>query len=367
MNIQQLINHRTSTITNKLAEHSAKQIHQSFDAEVTQQLADQWASDVNLSGQALNLSGYLATWRRRASATSTGLIVAGFLCLGLASGIKDAWYRLILSHVAIACWYGAKKQSKTVSETEPILGTLARIQAAQSAMQLTQLWEKQGRGDTIAQQQVTLIDQPLLAETVQLFDWNQLKDCDQYPHFLICGGTGSGKTYSTERIIKFLGGDATVITTKAKSDQWIGLPVIGKGRDFVAIERALHGALEEMQRRMQNLDNNWEPKIYVLDEFPSITANIESATEIITTLIREAREAKIRLFILSQGRQVKTLKLEGQSDLRENLSDILLGQFATDRAKELVGRRQANQALIDWCKSQQRPILVVDSAAVLPV
>jgi len=120
-----------------------------------------------------------------------------------------------------------------------------------------------------------------------------------------------------------------------------------------------------MQRRMQDLDANHAPKIVVLDEFPSITANIESATDIVTTLIREAREAKIRLFILSQGRQVKTLKLEGQSDLRENLTDILLGQFASDRAKELVGRKQAQPALIDWCRGQSRPILVADEPALL--
>jgi len=120
-----------------------------------------------------------------------------------------------------------------------------------------------------------------------------------------------------------------------------------------------------MQRRMQDLDANHAPKIVVLDEFPSITANIESATDIVTTLIREAREAKIRLFILSQGRQVKTLKLEGQSDLRENLTDILLGQFASDRAKELVGRKQAQPALLDWCRSQSRPILVADEPALL--
>lgn len=363
MKLQTRLNERYSSLTQQIASREAERIHQTLDLEVVREICDRLSLDAAISGESLSINGLLSRWRKIASATSTALIIAGFGSLLLSANTKDVWQKFCLVHASVGCWYLSRNQKKILQQSTPVIQLLSYLQVARSTQELSQLWES--KGQAIATK-AAVLDQPLLTESIQLFDWEKLRDCDQYPHFLICGGTGSGKTYSTERIIKFLGGDATVITTKAKSDQWIGLPVIGKGRDFAAIERALHGALEEMQRRMQNLDNNWEPKIYVLDEFPSITANIESATDIITTLIREAREAKIRLFILSQGRQVKTLKLEGQSDLRENLSDILLGQFATDRAKEMIGRKQAKPALLDWCQSQTRPILVVDNPAILP-
>jgi len=313
-------------VTHRLAGRVARDIHSSLDAEVVRQLGESFSRDAAVSGEARNLSSYLARWRHRASVTSAGLVLAGFVCLGLTANTRNPINRLITANGAIACWFGAKTQRRIVEESQPILGTLARIQAAQSAIALSQLWERPNLSQL---SEPVAVESPLRKEPgLRLFDLNRLRDCDTYPHFLVCGGTGSGKTYTTERLVKFIGGDISVITTKAKSDQWQGLKVVGKGRDFPAIEKALISLLGEMNRRMQDLDANHQPKIVVLDEFPSITANIEAATDIVTTLIREAREAKIRLFILSQGRQVKTLKLEGQSDLRENLTDILLGQFA---------------------------------------
>lgn len=356
-----VISQKYSHSTKVLAQKVAKEIHQSLDAQVVQELGEAFARDTNVSGEAKNLAGYLSKWRSRSAMTATALTIGGFISLGMTASTRNIYYRMFTAHAAIACWYGARCQSRTANEAEPILGTLARIQAAQSAISLTQLWEKQPKvSQPVA---VETIDTLPIDEPLPLFDWDKLRDCDQYPHFLICGGTGSGKTFSTERIVKFLGGDIEVITTKRKSFQWQGLKVTGEGRDFAVIEVALNNVLAEMNKRMKDLDNNWQPKIIVLDEFPAITANIESATDIITTLIREAREAKIRLFILSQGRQVKTLKLEGQSDLRENLTDILLGQFATDRAKELSKK---DTELVGWCRSQQRPILVTDEPAMLP-
>ena len=356
-------NERVAHMTGRLADRTAASMHKALDAEIIQQLGSRLADDAALSGEAQSLASFIASWRRQALAASSALIVGGFACLGLTAIIQHPIPRFITANGAVVCWFGAKRQRQIALEAMPIVGIMARLQAARTAQELSLFWDSK----TVRQQAAIVVeDAPAtLPEPLPLFDWNQLRDCDRFPHFLICGGTGSGKTYTTERIVKFIGGDVTVITTKAKAEQWQGLKVIGKGRNFDAIALALAGLLQEMQRRMQDLDANHAPKIVVLDEFPSITANIESATDIVTTLIREAREAKIRLFILSQGRQVKTLKLEGQSDLRENLTDILLGQFASDRAKELVGRKQAQPALLDWCRSQSRPILVADEPALL--
>jgi len=355
-------NERVANMTLRLADKTAASMHRALDVAIIQELGNRLADDAALSGEAQSLAGFIANWRRQALTATSVLIVGGFTCLGLTAIIQNPIPRFITANGAVVCWFGARRQRQIALEALPIVGIMARLQAARTAQELSLFWDAK----TVKQQATTVENVPkTLPEPLALFDWNQLRDCDRFPHFLICGGTGSGKTYTTERIVKFLGGDVSVITTKAKGDQWEGLKVIGKGRNFDAIALALAGLLQEMQRRMQDLDANHAPKIVVLDEFPSITANIESATDIVTTLIREAREAKIRLFILSQGRQVKTLKLEGQSDLRENLTDILLGQFATDRAKELVGRKQAQPALLDWCRGQSRPILVADEPALL--
>lgn len=360
----QAIAARYSHLTHQLAKKSAQEIHSALDAEVIRELGESFARDASISGEAKSMVMYTSVWRKRSIRTAYGLCIGGSILLGLAcfnSGIE----RLVLVKGAIACCFAARKQQATAKEIEPILGILARLQAAQSAMALTKLWGKQPKAAKLAEPVTATTPEPI-TQSLKLFDLKELKDPDRFPHFLVAGPTGSGKTYTTEKLIKLLNQDTLVITPKRKPDQWVGLEVIGAPRDFPAIEAALSQALDLMEERMADLGREHPQRIIVIDEWPAIAANVESAPTILKALVREARETRIRVMVLSQGRQLKTLNLEGESDLRENLIDIYLGGFAEERARELANNKRSPQPLVlEWASSCPRPLLVADKPAQL--
>lgn len=349
------------------ARQIARELPAALDAEVVRQLGEAFATDAAQTGEALSLAGYLARWRRRAlvqwifaapiigASSLASFLPAPYQQIGAASAIGAGFY--------FSC--EARRQRREIS---PILEAFARIQAAQSARALLDLWGTTAPLGNGSQPQPAPQERPMLPpETIKLFDWGELKrDPDGYPNLLVVGASGSGKTYSTERILSYLGTPTKVITTKRKPSQWNGLEVIGTPRDFEAIAEAFQVLTEEMESRMANLGREWEQQWVVVDELPAIAANVADTQRYLTTFIREARETRLRFAFLVQGRQVKTIGLEGQSDLRDNLTEILLGKFAVQRARELVGKRKAPQSLLDWCLSQSRPILVGDSPALCP-
>jgi hypothetical protein len=59
----------------------------------------------------------------------------------------------------------------------------------------------------------------------------------------------------------------------------------------------------------------------------------KSAKEIMGEMITLAREPKIRIFALAQGRQVKTWGVEDESDILECFTSIFMGQFAVEEAE----------------------------------
>jgi len=366
MNAKDLLAAKYSHVTQRLASKVASDIHQSLDAEVVRQLADAWASDVNLSGEAWSLAGYLAAWRKRAIATSTGLTVAGFTCLGLTSFADNPIHRLITANGAIGCWALAKQQRRTVDETEPVLGTLSRIQAAQSAMTLTQLWKKQ---PTINQQAVIVEDAPpTLPYSPELFDWNDFRsNPDLFPHLMILGKTGSGKSMLAEWLLSQLGGKITAVTPHRSPNDWKGIKVVGGGRDFSAIAEYFSELTGEMQRRYQLYDigrTDFDPWNIAIDELPAIMAAPEcgDVPSQLKELIRESRKVKIRLLLLTQGAEVKALKIEGEGSLRDSLTFVRLGNFAVDHARKTL----KDDALLEWLKPQKRPCLVDDQPATVP-
>jgi len=226
---------RFQSLTQVIAKRTAEDIHKSLDAAVVAELAERYSQDARLCGEAKDLGGYLYKWRQRAKQSAALMLAIAGLTLTAIPTVKSPVARLVLLNCSACCILLAKQQHKTAVETMPIVATIAKIQASYSSIQLAQMWTTKP-----AKVEAPLVVQEPIAtlpEALPLFDWNQLRDCDRFPHFLICGGTGSGKTYTTERIVKFLGGDVSVITTKALFNQWQGLKVIGKGRNFDAIVR----------------------------------------------------------------------------------------------------------------------------------
>ena len=183
------------------------------------------------------------------------------------------------------------------------------------------------------------------------FDWDDFKvNHKAFSHIAVFGPTGTGKTFLTDWLIDLFPHDdmRMILTPKSLPEQWRGVKVIGVPEKFADI----HLELEKMEaRRVDRLakvqrGDKIGYELVVLDEVRSIISNTpeesekkrgeakvvlrKSGREILINTVTMAREAQQRLVIISQGRQVETIGLKGESDLRSCFTQIYLGKFAID-------------------------------------
>ncbi|MEP0919415.1 type IV secretory system conjugative DNA transfer family protein [Leptolyngbya sp. DQ-M1] len=185
---------------------------------------------------------------------------------------------------------------------------------------------------------------PIATAESKLFDWSLLNSAyDDFPHLLILGKTGSGKTYLAEKLGRFLNGSTLVITPKRKPKDFQGMQVIGLPYDFPTIAANIAGLSELVKQREAQMnttgDDNFLPINVILDEVPTFVAGCKDlgldVVKDLKFIIRAGRTSKVRLILLAQGQEVKTLGIEGEGSLRDNLSYVYLKGFAEAQAKEL--------------------------------
>ena len=179
------------------------------------------------------------------------------------------------------------------------------------------------------------LPEPLPFATV----WRVVRDA---VHVLIVGETHSGKSTSARAVLagRIQAGDEIVIfDPHSTPSTWGGLPAIGAGRDFAAIERGMLAVLSEMTTRYEAMatDETFQPEpltIFV-DEWPAIQSHCKKiANQFITELAQEGRKAGMRLVMLTQSDLVASLGIEGKGDVRSNFIMVLLGAKALDRCPE---------------------------------
>ncbi|MGB3508977.1 MAG: hypothetical protein WBA93_07000 [Microcoleaceae cyanobacterium] len=228
------------------------------------------------------------------------------------------------------------------------------------------------------------------------FDWNLFNSKpDVYAHLLIVGGTGDGKSFLCEHLAPHLGGKVIVCNPHDKPQDYphftkycggrnygnwkkdkLPAEAINKPQEF--FEKVLSNNLgfepsvchfirileNEMNRRFElyHKGNFDYPMVNaILDEFCVATGKIGDGIEVVLDLIKEARKVRIRLFLLVKADQVKTLKIEGQGDIRQSLTYIRLGKFAKNHSKKI-----GDPALYNYCLENDHPIIVEDSLGKLP-
>lgn len=213
----------------------------------------------------------------------------------------------------------------------------------------------------------------------ELFNWLDLATKgNKHPHIMILGQTGDGKTTLAEWLHQQIEGEHVALHPHwqagdpgERTDFEYCDQVIGGGRRFKEISDYVSKLHEEMDRRSKlgKADLRSQPQISVLvDELPAIAKNCGEATiEQLVSLIFEARKFKIRLIVLAQADSVKILKIEGQGAVRENLTYVRLGDFARTHAKQLISKKRADQRLVDWVDSYDRPSMIEDSPAIVPI
>lgn len=195
------------------------------------------------------------------------------------------------------------------------------------------------------------------------FDWSQIT---QFYHLLVIGSTGGGKTTLIQWIVSSFcsESDVIVIDPHYKPGEWVGLTVLGKGRNFSEAEEAMVRLRSEMdkryKKRAQGIED-WNRLVVIIDELPALIASTDQVKDIIPALSQEARKVGITLIILATGWEVVTLGLEGKGSQRNNFTKIEMGKFAHEKAKKLK-----DQKLLHQLQSVPRGCLVDNELAIIP-
>lgn len=186
------------------------------------------------------------------------------------------------------------------------------------------------------------------------------------PHLMILGETGSGKSTICKYLVSQVNAPCLIIDPHASPTDWRGFVVTGSGRNYEAIATEFERLANLMQLRYEARDkgiSQFEPLIVIIDEFPAIASSLgKGATDTVKLLAREARKVSIRMCLLSQGAEVKTLGLEGEGSIRECFAMLRLGNFALNHAKSLK-----DKAIGEALENSDRPAMLDQLPCNLPM
>ena len=208
---------------------------------------------------------------------------------------------------------------------------------------------------------MAIAQQPGLVPVVNDFDWHQVLTA---AHVAIVGKTGSGKSALCQWLAANLGvTDISVYDSDASPSEWQGLNVIGRGANYRAIAKCMQDDLDELQRRTDRRANgqtDFEPRIIILEESPETLSalkdnDIEVGYKWLKAILRRGRKYGIKLILLSQGFSVRSLRIDGEGELRDNIAVLRLGNVAIK-----YGKKHLEPELQQLLKQQPRPLLLDD-------
>ena len=179
-------------------------------------------------------------------------------------------------------------------------------------------------------------------------------------HVLIAGETGSGKSTAMLAVLRRR---PNVVVLDPHDDQatWENARVIGGGRNFTAIETYLEQMKQLLSQRYQQRSQGqrqFEPLTVATDEMPAIVSALgRGIDEVWRMWLREGRKVGLYFVISTQSTRVKTLGIQGEGDLLENFSYVLvLGRLAVTTYPELVANLE-RPAVIRTLNGA-RPVLI---------
>jgi hypothetical protein len=186
------------------------------------------------------------------------------------------------------------------------------------------------------------------------------------PHLMILGETGSGKSTICKYLVSQVNAPCLIIDPHASPVDWRGFTVTGSGRNYGDIATEFERLANLMQIRYEQRDkgiSQFDPLIVIIDEFPAIASSLgKGATDTVKLLAREARKVQIRMCLLSQGAEVKTLGLEGEGSIRECFAMLRLGNFALNHGKSLK-----DKAISEALENSDRPAMLDQMPCQLPM
>lgn len=182
----------------------------------------------------------------------------------------------------------------------------------------------------------------------------------RHGHVLVAGETGSGKSTALRAI---LSGRRNVVVLDPHWDgqDWNGARVIGGGRDFEAIRQHMDWMGAELRRRYEERSGGrleFEPHTVAVDEMPAIVSAVGRDIEATwREWLREGRKVGLFLVLSTQSTRVRTLGIEGEKDLLENFSVVLvLGDLARQEYRGLV--EGMDRPAVLHTRGKARPVII---------
>jgi len=209
------------------------------------------------------------------------------------------------------------------------------LQAEVSAAELAawQTWTLRHRPHPIKPVEPHLLSAPPQIDLLAVLD--AVQRC------LIVGASDSGKTTLLQHLVRrrLHLSKVVVIDPHAYPDKWAGCVVVGTGRNYAEIDRALTALVRLMTKRYDDIGKGavgegHHPRLTILiDEWRAIVHNVKTAGEAIKALLTESRKAAMSVFVASHSDRAKPLGLAGEYDLKDG--------FAIVRLFIVNGQRQA--------------------------
>ena len=172
------------------------------------------------------------------------------------------------------------------------------------------------------------------------FDRKHIVNVNDYPHFLISGSSGSGKSYlANEIVIQAIVKGWEVVICDLKRSYGLYKDFSDYVYDIEDIQNKLLSVESEMSERMEKLqpeldrnpralavDVGYKPKLVVIEEYISLQASLdkkkkEELERVVKNLSVLARQSNIHLMIVMQSAGTENI----QSTTRSNLTKVLLG------------------------------------------
>jgi|GEM_PF-2871614 len=189
---------------------------------------------------------------------------------------------------------------------------------------------------------INLIEAALdAAEAMQAAPVDLLPALDAVQRCLIVGASDAGKTTLLQWLIarRLTGSDVVVIDPHSWPGKWPGGKVVGIGRNYSEIDRALTALVQLMTKRYDDLgkgivgEGQHRRITVIIDEWRAIVQNVGNAADTIKTLLTESRKAAFSVFVATHSERVKAIGIEGEGDLKDG--------FAIVRLQNIEGQRSA--------------------------